>query len=383
MIIPCLLQSRNKQKSSFWFFTRARKAISSCCGQTIHEKLVVCLLSCLLLVPLAAQAGSEAMQPLQKYLDSWQGNLHFDTLTGIGRIVAGSDLISFKVDQPSVLLGGSTLLNTNPLKLIQNSIHISSAAAFAIQEWLDLRRAERAAKTSVAVILIDPGHGGRDPGAIGEHGSGANKFRVMEKDVTLAIGLELYSQLKQRWPDKTILITRSDDSFPTLEDRVTMANGYDLSVNEAVIYISIHANASFNTKAKGFEVWYLNPEYRRTVVAGKKAEGIDKDVLPIINTMLEEEYTTESIFLARSILDGLQSNVGDQTSNRGIRAEEWFVVRNARMPSVLVEVGFVTNEEEAKLLTSEPYLQKLTKGIYNGVVSFVDYFEVRRGLSQP
>lgn len=333
--------------------------------------------------PLQAQAGTDTLQPLQPQLELWQGTLHFDPLTGIGRIVAGPDLISFKIDQSTLLLGGSTLLAAAAPRLVGNAIHMASSTVSAIKEWLDLRRAERAAKTSVAVILIDPGHGGRDPGAIGEHGSGSNKFRVLEKDVTLSIGLQLYEQLKQRWPDKTILITRSDDSFPTLEDRVTMANGHDLSVNEAVIYVSIHANASFNTRARGFEVWYLNPEYRRTVVDGKKAEGIDKEVLPIINTMLEEEYTTESIFLARSILDGLQTNVGQITGNRGIRAEEWFVVRNARMPSVLVEVGFVTNEEEARLLASDSYLQKLTKGIYNGVVNFVDYFESRRGLSQP
>jgi len=235
----------------------------------------------------------------------------------------------------------------------------------------------------VAVILIDPGHGGRDPGAVGLFGSGSAAWQAREKDITLAIALELYRQLTQLWPDKTILITRTGDTFPSLEDRVSMANGLELGVNEAIIYISIHANASFNARANGFEVWYLNPEYRRTVLDDSKTEGHSQDVLPILNTMLEEEYTTESIFLARAIQDGLSAQVGGQTSNRGVRAEEWFVVRNARMPSVLVEVGFVTNEAEAQRLSTEAYLQKLTKGIYNGVVSFVDYFEQRRTPSTP
>ncbi|HAE23473.1 MAG TPA: N-acetylmuramoyl-L-alanine amidase, partial [Spirochaetaceae bacterium] len=227
------------------------------------------------------------------------------------------------------------------------------------------------------------GHGGKDPGAIGEHGSGANKFRIAEKDVVLSIAKDLQKRLSARWPDKQILITRSGDSYPSLDERVEMANKVELSVNQAIIYISIHANASFNKNASGYEVWYLNPEYRRTVVDAKKAEGVDKDVLPILNAMLEEEYTTESIFLARSILDGVSSSLGPSITNRGLRAEEWFVVRNARMPSVLVEVGFVTNEAEARLLADESHLRKLGDGIYNGVLSFVDYFERRRSASAP
>ena len=66
--------------------------------------------------------------------------------------------------------------------------------------------------------------------------------------------------------------------------------------------------------------------------------------------MLEEEFTTESIILARNIMTGLQAEIGADSPNRGVRAEEWFVVRNARMPSVLIETGFVTNPEEGKLL---------------------------------
>ena len=179
------------------------------------------------------------------------------------------------------------------------------------------------------------------------------------------------------------MVTRKDDTFPTLDERVGMANDIKLGVNEAIIYISIHANASFNKNASGFEVWYLNPDYRRTVVDATKAAGVDKDVLPILNTMLEEEYTTESLFLARSILDGMTTTVGESSQSRGVRAEEWFVVRNARMPSVLVEVGFITNEAEARLLAEDTYLRKLGDGIYNGIVSFVDYFENRKGLSRP
>ncbi len=107
-----------------------------------------------------------------------------------------------------------------------------------------------------------------------------------------------------------------------------------------------------------------------------------EDIAPILNVMLEEEFTTESILLARDIMDGLNTNIGTESPNRGVRAEEWFVVRNARMPSVLVETGFVTNPEEASLLSSEDYLRRLSDGIYTGIVNFVQYFESMKGPTE-
>ena len=160
-----------------------------------------------------------------------------------------------------------------------------------------------------------------------------------------------------------------------------MANSVEMAPNEAIIYVSIHANSSFNKNAKGFEVWYLNPEYRRTLVDSGKPGGPDQEIAPILNAMLEEEFTTESIILARDIMSGLQSGIGSDSPNRGIRADEWFVVRNARMPSVLIEAGFVTNPEEGRLLTRDDYLLRVADGVYNGLVDFVSYFESMRGSS--
>ena len=100
-----------------------------------------------------------------------------------------------------------------------------------------------------------------------------------------------------------------------------------------------------------------------------------EEIIPILNSMMEEEFTTESILIAKSILDGLEAEIGDLSPNRGLKAESWFVVRNARMPSVLIELGFVTNEKEARLLDDAAALQKYATGIYNGIVNFVSYFE--------
>ncbi len=224
----------------------------------------------------------------------------------------------------------------------------------------------------VGVILIDPGHGGKDPGAVGSYTENGKAVSVREKDVVLTVSLNLYKQLKAAYPDKKILLTRNSDTFPTLEDRVNMANNIRLKKNEAILYISIHANASLNTRASGFEVWYLPQSYRRTLV---DTNSTSKEVAPILNSMLEEEFTMESILIAKNILEGLDSQIGKKSKKRGLREKEWFVVRNAKMPSVLVELGFVTNPVEAKLLSTPSYLQKCATGIYNGLVSFITLFE--------
>jgi len=313
----------------------------------------------------------------------WKAAVAFDALTGTGHFLRGSDLVRFKLDYPVYSTGSGLALRAPAVRDAGVRLEIPQEAVSSINRWFAERDAERASRFSIAAILIDPGHGGKDSGAIGEFGTGKDRLRILEKDVVLAVGADVYARLQARWPDKRILLTRTGDTFPSLDARVDKANDVPLGSNEAVIYISIHANASFNKNASGFEVWYLNPDYRRTVVDPKKAEGVDKAVLPILNAMLEEEYTTESVFLARSILGGMKTSIGDVSIDRGLREEEWFVVRNAKMPSVLVEVGFVTNEAEARLLSDKEHLRKLGDGIYNGVVDFVDYFEHRKGPSAP
>jgi len=234
----------------------------------------------------------------------------------------------------------------------------------------------------VSTIIIDPGHGGRDPGAIGKFTDGDASVVIMEKDVVLKTCRHLYSLLLSRYPDKNIIMTRSEDVYLKLEERTELANNIRLQPNEAMIFISIHANASFNTKASGYEVWYLPPEYRRDLLDPDELHDVEKDVIPILNTMLEEEYTVESIILARSILEGLDVQLGELTENRGMKEETWFVVRNARMPSVLIEMGFVTNEKEAGYLSDDEYLKKVGRGIYNGIHEFIDAFERTSGFTE-
>ncbi len=321
--------------------------------------------------------------PLKDAATRLKCRLVWDPLTASGSFVSRGLRASFAQDAPWVLFDYAESVPIDPPRAGPNGPILTAKTLALLATRFAGRESAEKGHFSIAAILIDPGHGGKDSGAVGEHDVGGKKLRVVEKDLALDVSKRVYGALAAKFPDKRILISRAGDSYPTLDDRVAMANEVELSADEAIIYVSIHANASFNKNAKGFEVWYLNPDYRRTLVKADSAKGLGQEIAPILNAMLEEEFTTESIMLARKITGGLESGIGAESPSRGIRAEEWFVVRNARMPSVLVEMGFVTNPEEARLLAGEDYLKRLSEGIYTGIVDFVGYFETMRGPPSP
>ncbi len=239
-----------------------------------------------------------------------------------------------------------------------------------------------AAEPFIAAVVIDAGHGGRDPGAVGQIRQGSGTIPIYEKTITLQVAQELENMLRRDNPDRQILLTRRGDEYLNLEERTKIANSIELNPNEAMIFISLHANASFNSQAKGFEVWYLPPEYRRDVLTEKDMEGVNQDVLPLLNTMREEEFTQESIYLAKAISEGMEGQIGSMTPNRGLKEESWFVVRGVKMPSVLVEVGFISNLEEAARMGDAEYLKKTARGIYNGIKQFLEGFEKTKGFTE-
>jgi N-acetylmuramoyl-L-alanine amidase len=235
-------------------------------------------------------------------------------------------------------------------------------------------------KFRIAAIIIDPGHGGKDPGTSAIHTVDGRTLNSVEKDITLKTSRMLYASLAAAYPDKKIIITREDDATLTLDQRVDTANSITLNKNEAAIFVSVHANSAWpNKDARGFEVWYFSPSFRREVIDRTSYDNLE-EVFPILNSMMEEELTTESILLANAILKRLEEAVGKQIPSRGLKAAEWFVVRNARMPSVLVEMGFVSNETEALLMNDEAHLKKVSDALYKGISDFVTFFERSGGL---
>ena len=226
----------------------------------------------------------------------------------------------------------------------------------------------------VAAIIIDPGHGGRDPGAQRTMPINGRNVQVNEKDIVLKVSLALRDRLMRSFPDKRILMTRETDVFYSLEYRADMANSVAVRENESVIYISVHANAAQSANARGYEVWHITSGQRRPLLESSR-NNYSPDILAILTAMLEEQYTTESILLADSILQGFSDVFGSSLPSRGRKANDWFVVRNSHMPAVLVELGFVSNQQDAILMTSDEGLQKLVDSLYNGISNFIGIFE--------
>lgn len=307
-----------------------------------------------------------------------EANFYWDPLSCNGVFEKNGHQISFRTNEQLILLDYSKLAITDAPKLKDGIVYVSEGFISAAEELFEENAPE--AYYRVGAILIDPGHGGKDPGAIGSYKKNGKNITINEKDITLRISKLLVNQLKTAYPDKNILMTRSDDKWLSLEDRVELANSVKLEPHEAILYISIHVNASLDKNATGYEVWYLSPGYRRTVIDSSQIQD-DVTLIPILNSMLEEEYTTESVLIAKFIMDGLNAQIGEKSISRGIKEEEWFVVRNANMPSVLIETGFITNAKEAALLDDENYLRKLAYGIYNGLSAFVTHFERSRGFT--
>lgn len=302
----------------------------------------------------------------------------WDSLSETGLLEKNGHQMTFRKNDGIILLDNLRVMMTDPPVIKNNELYVTdrfiedATAFFTEEDDEDLFK--------VGAILIDAGHGGKDPGALKTYDIGGKKVTIQEKDINLKVAKMLYERLKTAYPEKQIILTRSTDVFLSLSERTDIANAVKVQDNDAILFISIHVNSSLNKSSSGYEVWYLSPGYRRTVL-DKTAVEDDKSLFPILNSMMEEEYTTESIMIARFIMDGLQAQIGNQSKARGIKAEEWFVVKNANMPSVLIELGFVSNQEEAMLLNSDTYLKKATRGIYNGISAFITHFERSKGFT--
>lgn len=302
--------------------------------------------------------------------------LYWDSLSETGMLEKNGHQITFRKDESIVMLDNVRFELTDAPELKNNKIYVSKKF---MNDADQMFKENNSTMFKVGAILVDAGHGGKDPGALKTYKINGKDVTIQEKDVNLKVAKLLGERLKTAYPDKQIILTRNKDVFLTLQERTEIANNVKVKEDEAVLFISIHVNSSLNKTSSGYEVWYLSPGYRRTVL--DKSSTDDKSLFPILNSMLEEEYTTESIMIAKFIMDGLQSQIGNESKARGIKAEEWFVVKNSNMPSVLIELGFVSNEKEALLLNDERYLKKATLGIYNGIAAFITHFERSQGFT--
>jgi len=222
------------------------------------------------------------------------------------------------------------------------------------------------------VVVIDAGHGGKDPGA-----QSANR-KVNEKDIALKVALRAGELIRNAHPEVTVKYTRRTDVFVELKERANIANKA-----KADLFISIHCNAAESRKAHGAEVYVLGSEEGRTQAnlnAAKRENSVillEKDYKEsyqgfdpsspesyIIFEYMQSEYLKESIELAQCIQTQLSTTA--KRYNRGVHQAGFLVLHATSMPSILVELGYISHAEEEKFLNSADGKEKLSKSIANG-----------------
>lgn len=226
------------------------------------------------------------------------------------------------------------------------------------------------AERPVRRVVLDPGHGGRDPGAISRSGQ-------REKDVVLRLALALRPRLVARGFE--VVLTRDSDRTLELEERTALAEGVG-----GDLFVSLHANAAPSHRLRGIETYYLDKSHERhTVRVAAHENGISAAELDSLQRTVAgfriSEVSERSEQLARSVhrsmLDGMRNRFG-QVNDLGIKKGPFFVLYLSDLPSILVEIGFLTHPEEERRLREPAYLNALADEIADGIVAY-------RELSPP
>jgi N-acetylmuramoyl-L-alanine amidase len=272
------------------------------------------------------------------------------------RGMVGSEIVV--IDQQKIFL-------SEPLKRQRGKIQVP--ADFYRKVILNLLGSEGTVSLRPCRIILDPGHGGKDPGAIGSAGT-------YEKDIVLDIAKRLKTILEGYQYD--VKMTRADDTFIPLEQRTEIASQF-----VADLFISIHANASTTNRASGLEVYALKQLDRQEQKDPQRIKNLDilfrklamqrqdKSVENIVTDMLYSYKSSESFALAQAISEEVEQDT--RARNRGVYKAGFFVLRNTLMPAVLVEVGFLSNAREERQLNSNQYRQKIAEGIARSLREYI------------
>ncbi len=301
-----------------------------------------------------------------RYSVAWE----FDGVTQVVLLEYKGAMAKALVGSPVVLVGREKIILSAPLRRRQSIIYVPEdfePRVLAPFGALPGRRGLIAdmSVSRIRTIVVDPGHGGKDPGAAGTTGT-------KEKNVVLDIAKRLRVLLEEA--GFKVIMTRTRDEFVSLAERTVIASRPDVD-----LFVSIHANSNPSARTRGVEVYYvktadqqdLNEDQRR-MNEKAFAKNLNMEYSPlltgIVAQMMYEHKTCESRKLAEEMARGVSRDVS--APNRGARACRFFVVRNTIIPAVLVETGFLTNAQEEQKLNSGGYRQRMAEAITRSIIDY-------------
>ncbi|MBI4854273.1 MAG: N-acetylmuramoyl-L-alanine amidase [Acidobacteria bacterium] len=257
----------------------------------------------------------------------------------------------------------SDLQTDNSLTSLNSFIHKQNEKKLSLMRALGLK---------VKKIVIDAGHGGHDVGALGPNG-------LQEKDLVLDVALRLRDIIKQQLPEIEVVMTRDKDTFISLEERTAIANA-----QSADLFLSIHANSGQSLDASGVETYYLsiNANKEELEVAARENSSTTRnarDLQSLLQRIVLEDKVLESRGFAQIIQGKLVTGLGkiNQSAgvDRGVKKAPFIVLIGANMPSVLSEISFVSNPEQAKLLQTKEFRQQIANSLFSGVYNYVEVLQ--------
>lgn len=315
-------------------------------------------------------------KPERLYLDLYPARLALGTspLTIQDGLLRGARIGQFNGSTVRLVLdiesikGYKIFFLENPFRLIVDVSGKEKIVAQPVEPPSREKKLSLAQQLGLGVkrIIIDPGHGGKDKGAIGKNG-------LYEKDLTLKIAQKLSQRIKQ---DLNIeaLLTRDSDRFIPLEERTAIAN-----TRHADLFVSIHVNASPNSQAGGIETYFLNlatDEESIRVAAFENATSTKRisDMQKILKDLMLNTKIDESSRLAGHLQQNVIQSLNEKYSpikNLGVKQAPFYVLIGAQMPAILVETSFISNDRERELLGQEDYLDHIVTGLLKGIEGYI------------
>lgn len=356
----------------------------------------------------------EEYLPLADLMEPWSGQAIWSDFEGRAEVKLPGHTLRFSGDNTFFLMDGKSYNLYNPVRLYDAELWVPLElfTRFLIPVWgrgvgwdpkgrklslgmldpLEVSipqarpRIKQEQVRAIEKVVVDAGHGGKDPGAVGPS-------RLQEKDINLDIAFRLKTILEDRYGVKVVM-TRDDDVFIPLGDRTAIANR-----EAADLFISIHCNAAPKKKRnrsnmRGVETYFLSlaktDDARATAAMENSAiqfEQPDKqnanfdDIQLILWDVMQNEFLKESSDLAEWIQEALSD--GLSVPSRGVNQAGFYVLNGAYMPAVLVETSFISHPEEEKLLKKTSFRQSVAEGIAGGLREFAKRYHFKFGKSQP
>ena len=210
--------------------------------------------------------------------------------------------------------------------------------------------------THVSAVILDAGHGGKDPGA------SANGLE--EKELTLEIVMKLKEEFEDRGYE--VILTRSDDSYLELGERSDIANSADFDISGFPVFISIHINSAASASASGFEVYVKRRDHDVAMLSPSSGDKLMLKYAGYDNASLNYFLNRVNLRLASLICSGFKDEF-PSLSMRGVKSEDFYVLNTAWMPAVLVEVLFISNRDDARMMADDGFQRSLASVIADAV----------------